>query len=68
MENNQVEWIMVKKATSKENRKTLIKTFLYAGLFLVSSWIFMILTFEMLIWFWNASLTEQMAQIIRSWV
>jgi len=68
MENNQFEWIMVKKATSKENRKTLIKTFLYAGLFLVSSWIFMILTFEMLIWFWNASLTEQMAQIIRSWV
>ena len=67
MENNQVEWIMVKKATSKENRKTLIKTFLYAGLFLASSWVFMILTFELLVWFWNASLTEQMAQIIRSW-
>ncbi len=68
MEDNQFEWIMVKKATSKENRKTLIKTFLYAGLFLFSSWIFMTLTFELLIWFWNASLTEQMAQIIRSWV
>jgi len=67
MENNKVEWIMVRKATSKENRKNLIKTFLYAGLFLASSWVFMILTFELLVWFWNASLTEQMAQIIRSW-
>lgn len=67
MENNKVEWIMVRKATSKENRKNLIKTFLYAGLFLASSWVFMILTFELLVWFWNASLTEQVAQIIRSW-
>ena len=67
MDNNQVEWIMVKKATSKENRKTLINTFLYGGLFLLSSWVFMILTFELLIWFWNASLTEQVAQILRSW-
>jgi len=67
MENNQVEWIMVKKATSKENRKTLIKTFLYAGLFLASSFVFMILTFEMLIWFWHSSLIEQMAEVLRSW-
>lgn len=68
MNNNQVEWLMIKKVTAKENRKNIMKLFFQASLFLLSSFAFMIFTFELMVWFWHSSLIEQMAQVLRSWV
>lgn len=65
MENNQVEWIMVKKATSKENRMSVLKIFGYAALMLIGSFCFMILIFELMVWFWESTLIEELAKLIR---
>ena len=65
MENNQVEWIMVKKATSKENLKTVLKIFGYAALMLIGSFCFMILIFELMVWFWESTLIEELAKLVR---
>lgn len=65
MENNQVEWIMIKKITSKENRKAILKLILYSVLTLIGSFFSMILVFELMVWFWESSLIEQLAKLIR---
>jgi len=65
MENNQVEWIMVKKATSKENRMSVLKIFGYAALMLIGSFCFMVLIFELMVWFWESTLIEELAKLIR---
>ena len=65
MENNQVEWIMVKKATSKENRKAVLKIFGYAALMLIGSFCSMILTFELMVWFWESTLIQELAKLVR---
>ena len=65
MENNQVEWIMIKKVTSKENLKTVLKIFGYAALMLIGSFCFMILIFELMVWFWESTLIEELAKLIR---
>lgn len=65
MENNQVEWIMVKKVTSKENRKAVLKIFGYAALMLIGSFCFMILIFELMVWFWESTLIEELAKLVR---
>jgi len=65
MENNQVEWIMVKKATSKENRMSVLKIFGYAALMLIGSFCFMILIFELMVWFWESTLIEELAKLVR---
>jgi phosphotransferase system glucose/maltose/N-acetylglucosamine-specific IIC component len=65
MENNQVEWIMIKKVTSKENLKTVLKIFGYAALMLIGSFCFMILIFELMVWFWQSTLIEELAKLVR---
>ena len=65
MENNQVEWIMIKKVTSKENLKTVLKIFGYAALMLIGSFCFMILIFELMVWFWESTLIEELAKLVR---
>ena len=65
MENNQVEWIMIKKVTSKENRMSVLKIFGYAALMLIGSFCFMILIFELMVWFWESTLIEELAKLIR---
>jgi len=65
MENNQVEWIMIKKVTSKENRMSVLKIFGYAALMLIGSFCFMILIFELMVWFWESTLIEELAKLVR---
>jgi hypothetical protein len=65
MENNQVEWIMIKKVTSKENRMSVLKIFGYAALMLIGSFCFMILMFELMVWFWESTLIEELAKLVR---
>jgi hypothetical protein len=68
MENNQVEWIMVKKITSKENRKNIRKLIFQGILFFCLSYAFMIFMMETMIWFWNSEILESSAQYLRLWV
>jgi len=65
MENNQVEWIMIKKVTSKENRMSVLKIFGYAALMLIGSFCFMMLIFELMVWFYESTLIKELAKLIR---
>jgi len=65
MENNQVEWIMIKKVTSKENLKTVLKIFGYAALMLIGSFCFMMLIFELMVSFYESTLIKELAKLIR---
>ena len=65
---NQVEWIMIKKVTAKENRKALIKMIGLGILWFIGSIVFMILIFEIMVWFWESTLIGQLAKFLRSWI
>lgn len=64
---NQVEWIMIKKISKKENRKRLRKLLFQGFLFLGLSYVFMIFMLETMVWFWRSELLEVSAQYLRSW-
>ena len=65
---NQVEWIMIKKVTAKENRKELIKMIGLGILWFIGSIVFMILIFEIMVWFWESTLIGQLSKFLRSWI
>lgn len=64
---NQVEWIMIKKVTSKENRKNVIKMIGMGILWFIGSICTMILCFEIMVWFYESTLIDQMSKILQSW-
>jgi len=68
MENNEFEWIMVKKITSKENRKNVIKLISQGILFFCLSYVFMIFMLETMVWFWESEVLEVSAKYLREWV
>jgi len=65
MDNNEVAWVLVKKISAKENRKALFKLFGYSILLLIGSFCFMLLIFEIMVWFWESTLINQLANLIR---
>lgn len=65
---NQVEWILVKKISKKENRKRLRKLLFQGILFLGLSYVFMIFMLETMVWFWESELLEVSAKYLRSWI
>jgi len=65
---NQVEWIMIKKISKKENRKRLRKLLFQGILFLGLSYVFMIFMLETMVWFWESKLLEVSAEYLRSWI
>ena len=65
---NQVERIMVKKITKKENRKMLRKLLFQGILFLGLSYVFMIFMLETMVWFWESEILEVSAEYLRSWI
>jgi hypothetical protein len=67
MENNEMAWVLVKKISAKENRKALFKLFGYSILLLIGSFCFMLLIFEIMVWFWESTLINQLAKVLQSW-
>jgi hypothetical protein len=65
MDNNEVAWILIKKISAKENRKAILKLILYSVLTLIGAFFSMILVFEIMVWFWESSLIEQLAKLIQ---
>lgn len=65
---NQVEWIMIKKITKKENRKRIRKLIFQGILFLGLSYVFMIFMLETMVWFWKSEILNVSAGYLRSWV
>jgi len=65
---NQVEWILIKKISKKENRKRLRKLLFQGILFLGLSYVFMIFMLETMVWFWESELLEVSAEYLRSWI
>lgn len=60
-------WILVKKISAKENRKALFKLLGYGILMLIASFCFMILIFEIMVWFWESTLINQLSKVVQSW-
>lgn len=65
MDNNEVAWILIKKISAKENRKAILKLIFYSILTLIGSFCFMLLIFEIMVWFWESTLINQLANLIR---
>lgn len=65
MEHNEVAWILIKKISAKENRKAILKLVLYSILTLIGSFFTMILFFELMVWFWESTLIQQLAKLIQ---
>jgi len=67
MEHNEVAWILVKKISAKENRKAVLKFLFYGLLMFIGSLFFMILIFEIMVWFWESTLIQQLSKLLQSW-
>jgi len=65
MENNQVEWIMIKKISKKENRKNLRKLIFNAIMAVALSYATFIFAINALVWFWNSELLNEAATWLR---
>lgn len=65
MENNQVEWIMIKKISKKENRKNLRKLIFNAIMAVALSYAAFIFAINAFVWFWNSELLNEAAAWLR---
>ena len=65
MENNQVEWIMIKKISKKENRKTIRKFLFQGALFFALSYATLIFALNAMVWFWHSEFLNEAATWLR---